>query len=387
MQGTNKFDKAKAVMRENNIDGWLIICNENSDINAPFLLGVSAHARHYIFVPSSEKDVPEILAVDMEVPMIKKSLDGKGIKAKVNAYNDLNQIMTSMNKWLLNKRIALNYGENMLQNSDTAFADYIRGGDLLALQQEFKNANFCSSAPLIYALRCQKTVEELQDLRDTCKATIEILEKIPDMIKAGMTEKDLGAKLDYEYMRLGKPSFDTIIGSGANSADPHHNTSLKKIEKNNVLLIDSGLKIKEMCSDLTWTWWIGPKSPPDDFIQAYQTLYDGKIIANQYYTVGTPALMAYTKIKEFFGQKGYDHEKLFNHGLGHSLGYEVHDIGARINSQAKEAILEENMVYSNEPGFYWQGKWGIRLEDDIIIKKDECEQVTYVPKNPIMLKI
>ena len=74
------------------------------------------------------------------------------------------------------------------------------------------------------------------------------------------------------------------------------------------------------------------------------------------------------------------------HGLGHSIGYDVHDVGPRASSTAPgDATFEENMVYSNEPGLYWQGKWGLRLEDDIIIKKGDCEQVSYNHADPIVL--
>ncbi|MCK4687475.1 MAG: M24 family metallopeptidase, partial [Candidatus Lokiarchaeota archaeon] len=76
----------------------------------------------------------------------------------------------------------------------------------------------------------------------------------------------------------------------------------------------------------------------------------------------------------------------FFHGLGHSLGFEAHDIGSRISWKVSEHhILKENMVYTNEPGLYWLDKWGIRLEDDVIIGKDKCEQVTSVSKEPIVI--
>ncbi|MFX0020032.1 MAG: M24 family metallopeptidase, partial [Candidatus Hermodarchaeota archaeon] len=92
------------------------------------------------------------------------------------------------------------------------------------------------------------------------------------------------------------------------------------------------------------------------------------------------------KCREYLAEKGYDHEKLFFHGLGHSLGFEAHDIGARINKSIPEThTLKENMVYTNEPGLYWKSEWGLRLEDDVIIGKTKCEQVTYNPEDPILI--
>jgi Xaa-Pro aminopeptidase len=100
----------------------------------------------------------------------------------------------------------------------------------------------------------------------------------------------------------------------------------------------------------------------------------------------TPNCLPAQKCREYLAEKGYDHEKLFFHGFGHSLGFEAHDIGARISWKVNEEFtLKENMVYTSEPGLYWKEKWGIRLEDDIIIGKNKCEQVTYIHKDPITI--
>ena len=95
------------------------------------------------------------------------------------------------------------------------------------VKELFPKTEFFSAGPIIYELRCVKSREQLTDLRNICKITLEILEKIPDWVKIGMTEKEVKAKLEYEYLKLGKPSFEAIVGTGAHSADPHHNTSNK----------------------------------------------------------------------------------------------------------------------------------------------------------------
>ena len=140
-----------------------------------------------------------------------------------------------------------------------------------------------------------------------------------------------------------------------------------------------------MCSDITWTFWVGP-NPPEDFLNAYQAIYDAKIEAAKYYIDGVQNNMPAKKCREFLEKEGYDHKKLFFHGLGHSLGFETHDIGMPISWKVPDEYkLKKGMVYTNEPGLYWQEKWGIRLEDDIIIGKEKCEQVTNVPKEPIVI--
>ena len=382
IKNMNKFEKAQQVLKEIDGDGWLIICVEDSDVNSRFMLGVESHARHYIYVGADGNH--KIIAVEMEAPMIKRSLKNKGVNAKVVSYNSMKDLVDLLGSLINKPRIALNFGEDILNPGGTAFADYIRAGDYLSMKTLAPQTEFISAAPIIDRLRSVKSPEELKDLRNVCKATIELLETFPNWVKVGMTENEVKAKLEYEYMKLGKPSFGAIIATGAHSADPHHNTSMKKIEPG-VLLIDTGLQIDEMCSDITWTFWVG-KKPVKEFTYAYKALFESKEVAHKFFTDGTPNNVPAKKCREYLAEKGYDHEKLFFHGYGHSLGFEAHDIGGRISWKVPDNFkLKENMVYTSEPGLYWVEKWGIRLEDDIIIGKDKCEQVTYNSKDPILI--
>jgi Xaa-Pro aminopeptidase len=382
IRSMNKFEKAQQILKEVDGDGWLIICVEDSDINSRFMIGVESHARHYIYIGADGNH--KVIAVEMEAPMIKRSLKKKGINAKVVSYNSMKGLVDLLGSLINKPRIALNFGENILNPEGTAFADYIRAGDYLSMKTLAPQTEFISAAPIITRLRSVKSPEELKDLRNVCKATIELLETLPNWVKVGMTENEVKAKLEYEYMKLGKPSFGAIVATGAHSADPHHNTSMKKIE-HGVLLVDTGLQIDEMCSDITWTFWVG-KKPVKEFTYAYKALFESKEVAHKFFTDGTPNNVPAKKCREYLAEKGYDHEKLFFHGYGHSLGFEAHDIGGRISWKVPDNfILKENMVYTSEPGLYWGEKWGIRLEDDIIIGKDKCELVTYNSKDPILI--
>ncbi len=109
------------------------------------------------------------------------------------------------------------------------------------MQKLSPDTQFVSAAPIIYALRSVKSEEEIAELRETVKATLEILEQVPSWTSIGSTEIELKAKIEYEFMKLGKPAFESIIANNANAADPHYNTGPKKIEPG-VLLIDLGLK-------------------------------------------------------------------------------------------------------------------------------------------------
>ena len=382
IRSMNKFEKAKNVLKEINVDGWLIVCVEDSDINSRFMLGVASHARHYIYIAADGNH--KVISVEMEAPMIARSLKDKEIKAEVITYNSMEQLSNLLSSLINKPRIALNIGEDIFSPNGTAYADQIRAGDFFSMKKLAPQTEFISAAPIIDRLRSIKSSEELKDLRNVCKATLELLEMIPDWVKVGMTENEVKAKLEYEYMKLGKPSFPAIVGTGAHSADPHHNTSMKKIEPG-VLLIDTGLQIYEMCSDITWTFWVGGK-PVKEFVDAYSALFESKEIAHEFFTDGTPNNVPAKKCRKYLAEKGYNHEKLFFHGYGHSLGFEAHDIGGRMSWKVPDNFrLKENMVYTSEPGLYWTDKWGIRLEDDVIIGKGKYEKVTYNSKDPILI--
>jgi len=378
----NKFEKAQEILKELDADGWLIISNEGSDINSPFMLGIDAHIRHYIYVATN--GIHKVLAVQMEAPMIGRALEKRGITAEIDSYSSLEELIAKLKLIVNDSKIAVNIGENIFSKESTAYADYIRAGDFFSVKRISPETDFISAAQIIYQLRSVKSSEELADLRNVCKTTMEILEEVPNWVKSGMTEREIKARLNYEYNKVGEPSFPTIVGTQDHSADPHHNTSNKKVGEGS-LLIDTGLKIDQMCSDITWTYWVG-NNPSDEFIQAYNALHGANKEASNYYVDGTPSNLPALKCREFLKEAGYDHEKLFIHGLGHPIGFEVHDIGPRVSWRSSEkSILMENMVLSNEPGLYWPDKWGIRLEDDIIIGKEKSEPVTSIPKEPLLI--
>ena len=251
------FDRAQQLLIENGIDSWIIAANEDSDQNSQYLLGVGSHARHYIVINAQGSHT--ILSVEMEAPMIRKALNETGVDAEVVPYQMTTDLPDLLQPLVSKPKVALNFGEDLFSLTGTAFADYIRAGDFLELQKLSPDTQFVSAAPIIYALRSVKSEEEIAELRETVKATLEILEQVPSWTSIGSTEIELKAKIEYEFMKLGKPAFESIIANNANAADPHYNTGPKKIEPG-VLLIDLGLKTTHICSDLTWTYWVGGRT-------------------------------------------------------------------------------------------------------------------------------
>jgi len=160
----NKFKKAQEILKEINGDGWLIICNEDNDINSKFLLGVESHALHFIFVSTDGKH--KVLAVEMEANMIRRSLSSRGIKADIISYNSLKDLIPKLKPVINRPKVALNFGENIFDPDGTLYADYLQVGAFFAMQKLAPNTKFISAAPIIYNLRSVKSQEELKDLRN-----------------------------------------------------------------------------------------------------------------------------------------------------------------------------------------------------------------------------
>jgi Xaa-Pro aminopeptidase len=378
----NLFERAQAVLTEMNVDGWLIACNEGSDIHSKFMLNIEIHIRHYIFIPKTGEVV--VITCPMEQPMAEKALRSLGVTGKALAYGSYEDIKSMVEKLIIGKTIALNYGENIWTREGTAFAEYLPLGEFNQLKLIAPTTTFVSAAPIIYNLRSIKTDADIKDLAEAVKVNMEILEDIPNWVKIGMTENEVKRELEIKYMREGGVGFPAIVANNANAADPHHNGSDKKIEKG-VLLIDSGMKPRRMTTDITWTYWIGGE-PTEKFMHVYNTLYEAKQESYKTIKAGVFAHIPAIKVREEIAARGYDHEKLYNHGLGHALGYLVHDVGIGFRAKgAENLVLEKNMVITHEPGLYWQGEWGVRLEDDLVIETDGVRLLSYIPKDPLII--
>ncbi|MBD3185589.1 M24 family metallopeptidase [Candidatus Bathyarchaeota archaeon] len=376
-----KLDRVMKLLEMLDLQGWLIACVEDSDIHSAYLLGIRAHSRHFLLIDAGGNHV--ILATRMEASMIENATTGWSGTVKVLAPGSYKEMNERLEKLLHGKKIALNYGEKSF-HGDTAFADYLRAGQLQSLHEIAPTCQFVSSKELLFNLRASKTKGEHKALEKAVKITIEVLESLPSKVKLGMSEKEVQALIHYEYMKIGEPSFETIVASGYNSADPHHNSTGKKIKKG-PLLVDTGIRVDGISSDITWTYYMGGE-PPEPFTRAYNALLEAKNVARQYMKAGECTRIPSIKCREKLASLDYDHETLFIHTLGHPLGYEVHDIGTRMSRTAPEdSRFPEGAIYTCEPGLYWQSKYGIRLEDDLIIHEDGPRRISEVPGDPIII--
>lgn len=220
-------------------------------------------------------------------------------------------------------------------------------------------------------IRLIKDAQEIKNIKKSCDITSAIFEKVKKQIVAGMTELDIYFKIEEEFAKQHVvQSFKTIVASGPNSANPHHISSNRKIQKNDIVLIDMGCIYNNYCSDLTRTFFIGKENKEQKKIWDIVKLAHDKALENvkQNIKAGDIDLFARNIIK----QAGY--EKNFIHTTGHSLGLDIHEY-PRI-SKTSDEILREGMIITIEPGIYLEKNFGVRIEDTVLVTKKGYKVLT-----------
>ena len=225
---------------------------------------------------------------------------------------------------------------------------------------------------LIGLLRMEKDEDELNKLREMFACAHTAFKATLPEFRAGESELYWAAELE-RNMRLGgakMPSFETIIGSGPRGAMPHGKASEKVVQKGEAVVVDFGCK-KEYCSDVTRLVKTGPDAEVDKIADI---VYTALCKAKDKVKVGVRCIDIDAAAREYIESKGFG--KLFNHGLGHGVGIDVHE--KPVFNPRDETVLKENMVLTIEPGIYFEGRFGVRLEDTIVVKEDGCENLTAV---------
>ena len=244
---------------------------------------------------------------------------------------------------------------------------------------KFKIHSLVETELLIEKQRAIKDQEEIRNITKACNITDDCFEYLLNYIKIGMTEKQIANAIERFFRINGAEelAFDTIVASGPNSSMPHAVPTDRKIEYGDVITIDMGCKYNGYCSDMTRTIFVGEI---DEEVEKVYNL----VLKNQIQTIGEMKEGAICKnvakmVVNDFEINGYD----LIHGLGHSLGLEVHEI-PNLGTKS-EVILKPNMIITDEPGIYIPGRFGIRIEDTVIVGKSTGVALTKSNKEIIKI--
>jgi Xaa-Pro aminopeptidase len=230
-------------------------------------------------------------------------------------------------------------------------------------------------------LRAYKDETEIALMKRAASISAQSITALIPEIQAGFSEKDVALQLEIIARKSGADqlAFETIVAFGENSALPHAKPTARKVRRGDFIVIDFGVKYQGYCSDETCTFVF--QQLTDEQKNVYQLVKKAHDQAIAAVKAGAAAAEIDRCTRKIFGKK---YEKYFSHGTGHGVGLEVHE-APRLAADSPD-VLEAQMVITVEPGLYFPGQWGIRIEDTILVKKNSCEKLTKMDKGLIIIE-
>jgi Xaa-Pro aminopeptidase len=234
---------------------------------------------------------------------------------------------------------------------------------------------------MIERARMVKDADELNQIRAAVALGAKLFDRALEVLRAGVKEVEVAAEMELTARRAGAEamSFPTIIASGARSALPHGRASGQAIASGGFVVCDFGVILSGYCSDQTRTVWVGAASGvvPDHARKAYEAVKEAQQAAIDVVRPGISVGEVDAAARKVLRKAGLG--RYFTHSTGHGVGLEIHEI-PRVADGQKE-ILQPGMVITIEPGVYFPGKWGIRIEDMVAVTSGGCEVLTPTSKD------
>ncbi len=242
----------------------------------------------------------------------------------------------------------------------------------LQLEKNVGKAKLKPCYDLVEMLRLKKDSFEIALIKKSVDIAVKGYHYIRQTARPGMTEREAQGRLEHYTKSIGseKPAFDLIIAAGARSSMPHCQSNQTPILDNNVLLVDMGVVYEGYHSDLTRPIFLGRMSPLHKKI--FKIVWDAQRAGIAKAGPGVPAKNVDAVCREHIRKSGY--AAYFGHGTGHGVGLEIHE-GPTVSPRS-QTVLEPGMVITVEPGIYLPGKFGVRIEDMVLITSKGNELLT-----------
>jgi len=217
----------------------------------------------------------------------------------------------------------------------------------------------------------------LQLIRDAVALGAKLFDRALEVLRPGVKEVEVAAEMEYAARRSGaeEMSFPTIIASGARSALPHGRASEQRIAAGGFVVCDFGVILSGYCSDQTRTVWVGAVT--EDARRAYEAVREAQQAAIEAVRPDVAVGDVDAAARKVLRKAGLG--RYFTHSTGHGVGLEIHE-APRVADGQKD-ILEPGMVITIEPGVYFPGKWGVRIEDMVAVTAGGCEVMTPTGKD------
>ena len=247
---------------------------------------------------------------------------------------------------------------------------------LARLEAAAEGIDFIPAGDLVEQLRAVKEPEELKAIAASAELTDSVYAWALERGLEGETERDVARACEARIRELGaEPSFPPIIAAAANGALPHAEPGERKIGSGELVVFDMGALLDGYCSDCTRTYATG--DPADDAREAYELVARAQAAALDAIRAGAGGKEVDAVPREIISEAGHgDH---FGHGTGHGVGLAIHE-GPRLATTSEDELAEGNVV-TVEPGVYVPGRFGVRIEDLVVVTADGHRNLSGLPKD------
>jgi Xaa-Pro aminopeptidase len=256
-------------------------------------------------------------------------------------------------------------------------ADFVTLADRKDLMKQCRTCRFSPGPPILAEMRRIKDPDDLAAMRRAIRVAEEAFEALRRVLRPGLSELEVAAKLEYEMRVRGadSPAFPTICAEGSNAALPHARAGRRRIKRGSALLIDWGARVGNYCSDLTRVVFIGSIRPAME--KAYLAALRAQALAIDAIKPGARMCDVDAVARNCIAEAGFKGK--FTHGLGHGLGLDVHEPPSL--SWRSDEPMKAGMVVTVEPGIYLRGVGGVRIEDDVLVTETGCRVLTRLAKS------
>lgn len=236
-----------------------------------------------------------------------------------------------------------------------------------SLTRMLPSVKWTDASAAIQTSRSVKDAQEVAHIERAAQLSSRVADEIPNILRSGMTELELAAELEYRMMQYGAAghSFQTIVGFGPHSAEPHYAPDGTHLQAGSSIVCDFGALSQRYCSDITRSFRFGPRD--EELKRVHETVFAAQQAALGVLKPGVTGQYVHRAAQAVVDASPW--KGRFNHGLGHALGLSVHDGGAGL-SPVSDVPLKAGMVVTVEPGIYLPGHGGVRIEDDVVITEN-----------------
>jgi Xaa-Pro dipeptidase len=359
---TGRQEKARGLMRENNLDAILLA--QGTSLRYFTGIGWEGGERLFAMVLPAKGEAFYVSPAFEEDRAREQIALGPGGK---NA--DLRVWQEDESPY---ERVAQGLSDRGLATATIGFEETIKFVFTDNIRKAASGANFTSATPVTAGCRMIKSANEIELMRLAAKVTLAAYEAAHRSLKVGMTQRDVQALIEAAHAQLGfEGGADVQVGEY--SAFPHGSVAEQQIREGTIVMIDGGCTAEGYQSDITRTFVLGKAS--DKMKQVFEIVHSAQSAALASARPGVEAGSVDAAARKVISDAGYGPGyKYFTHRLGHGMGMDGHEWPYLVRGNTVK--LQPEMTFSDEPGIYIRGEFGIRLEDDMHILENGAELFT-----------